>query len=379
MYVGGVNGFNMFRPEGIHVNASIPQVEFTSVSIFNREIAPSGARLELSYNENFLSFEFAALNFEEPRKNQYAYLLEGLDHNWVNAGTRRYVSYANLAPGEYVFHVKGSNNDGVWSEQGAMLSFGINPPPWNTWWAFAFYGLLVVAGGVGWRRYEISKIRRKEREEAAVREAELRAELEKQRTRMQIARDLHDEVGSTLSSITFLAQAMKESQRPEADGGNKFLSLIAESSTHAKEAMSDIVWSINPTNDSWDTIASKLRRYASELFESKGMAHNIEMPLVPVPVNINPEKRRHFWLLFKEIVTNAAKHSRCTEVHIRLVFQDGRVFLSVADDGVGFESERPSDGHGLRNIAARAKLLDATIALKTSPGQGTSWEIAFPA
>jgi ligand-binding sensor domain-containing protein/signal transduction histidine kinase len=377
-YVGGVNGFNMFKPEEIVGNGNIPQVVLTSVRVLDREITHQSRSFELSYDENLLAFEFAALDFVEPQKNAYSYKLDGLEHDWVNAGTRRYVSYANLSPGSYVFHVRGSNNDGVWNNDGVSLAFAINPPPWKTWWAFSLYTLVLVAAGVGWRQYEINKIRRKDREEAALREAELRTEIEKQKTRMQIARDLHDEVGSTLSSITFFAQAMSESQRSGTNGGNRFLTLIAESSSHAKEAMSDIIWSINPTNDSWENITSKLRRYASELFESKGIAHSIEMPPMDLSVNIDPERRRHFWLLFKEIITNVAKHSHCTEVQVRVTVREEHVSLTVSDNGTGFDSSNPPAGHGLKNIEARARLLAATVGLKTSPGEGTRWEIAFP-
>jgi len=376
-YVGGVNGFNMFRPEEIKSNTNVPPIVLTGVKAFDRAIPATMSSLELSYADNFLSFEFAALDFAEPRKNLYSYKLEGLEQDWVMAGTRRYVSYANISPGVYVFRVRGSNNDGMWNSDGASITFSITPPPWKTWWAFSLYGLVLVGAGVRWRRYEINKIRRKDREEAALREAELRTEIEKQETRMQIARDLHDEVGSSLSSITFFAQAMSESQRSGTNGGNRFLSLIAESSSHAKEAMSDIIWSINPNNDSWDIIKSKLRRYASELFESKGIAHSIEMPPTDLSMNIDPERRRHFWLLFKEIITNIAKHSHCTEVQIRLTVLEGHVSLTVVDNGTGFDSSLPSPGHGLKNIDARAKLLAATVALKASPGTGTRWKITF--
>jgi len=384
MYVGGVNGFNMFRPEEIKSNGNIPQVVLTSVRVFDREITHQSRSPELSYDENFLAFEFAALDFVEPRKNEYAYILEGLEHAWVHARTRRYVSYANLPQGDYVFRIKGSNNDGIWNEQGTTLGFTISPPPWKTWWAYTSYVLILVLGGLGWRQYEINAIRRREREQAAIREAQLKAEmaeqqkeLEKQQTRMQIARDLHDDIGGTLSSITFFAQALSESQPSGTNGGNKFLSLIAESSAHAKEAMSDIIWSINPLNDSWDNIASKFRRYASELFESKGIAHSIEMPERDLSVNFDPERRRQFWLLFKEIVTNAAKHSRCTEVQVRLTVREGQIKLTVSDNGSGFDSVNPPPGHGLKNIEARVQLLAAKVGLKTTPGEGTRWEITF--
>jgi ligand-binding sensor domain-containing protein/signal transduction histidine kinase len=375
-HVGGTNGFNMFRPGEIITNSHIPPMAITSMRVLDREVNVLANPFSFSYDEDYFAFEFAALDFSEPRKNRYAYMLEGLESDWVETGTRRFVSYANLAPGDYIFTVKGSNNDGVWNEEGTSIAFTIAPPPWQTWWAYSIYGILIVMSVIGFRRYEITKIRNRERQEAALREAELRAELEKQKTRVQIARDLHDEVGSTLSSISFFAQAMGK-KGEEKEGTNKFLSLISESSAHAREAMSDIIWSIDPANDSWSTVASKLQRYASELFESKGIAHSIEMPASELAVNIDPQRRRHFWLLFKEIVTNVAKHSQCSEVRIRLDVQNGSVVLTIADNGIGFDSNIAKDGHGLKNIRSRAELLGASAELKTSPGNGTSWKITF--
>ncbi|MBX2992042.1 MAG: hypothetical protein KF749_12870 [Bacteroidetes bacterium] len=374
-YVGGVNGLNIFRPEHIAVNTHVPPVVLTSVRVLDNERNILHPSLALSYDEDFLAFEFAALDFVEPGKNRYAYRLEGLERDWVESGTRRYVSYANLSPGDYVFRVKGSNNDGVWNEEGTSFAFTIAPPPWQTWWAYCLYGIVLALSGVGFRRYEINKIKARERHEAAMREAELRAELEKQKTRVQIARDLHDEVGSTLSSISFFAQAMEQGEEKENAG--KFLSLISESSAHAREAMSDIIWSIDPANDSWNTVISKLQRHASELFESKGIAHNIEMPSSEIEVVIDPQRRRHFWLLFKEIVTNAVKHSQCSEARIRLEVKGGRVSLSISDNGVGFDASSAKDGHGLKNIRSRGEVLGAVMNLTTSPGTGTDWRISF--
>ena len=117
----------MFRPEEIGSNANVPPIALTGIRVFDRVIPASISSLQLSHTDNFLSFEFAALDFAEPRKNLYSYRLEGLENNWVMAGTRRYMSYANLSSGKYVFRVKGSNNDGVWNEQGVSIAFTIAP------------------------------------------------------------------------------------------------------------------------------------------------------------------------------------------------------------------------------------------------------------
>jgi len=374
-YVGGVNGFNSFRPEEIAENTHPPPLALTSVRVLDRNINPLASSIQLSYADNYISFEYASLDFSDPGKNRCSYRLVGLEEDWIQAGRRRSVSYANLDPGEYVFHVRGSNNDGVWNEEGISFLFLITPPPWKTWWAYSSYVLLLILTSIAWRGYEINKIRRNEREQAALREAELRAELDKQQTRIQIARDLHDDVGSTLSSISFFAQAIST----KASDGDKFLSLISESSSLAKEAMSDIIWSIDPVNDNWENIIAKFQRYASDLLDSKGINHHIEMPPPDHLVLIDPQRRRNFWLVFKEVITNAAKHSQCSEIRIRFNYEGSLICLMVEDNGKGFDHEAPSQGNGLNNIRARLQSLDATVDLKTSQGKGTRWDIRFKA
>jgi len=157
MYFGGQNGLNIFRPGAIQDNPTPPPVVLTNFSVFNQPVAAdlSGATpIQLSYNQNFIAFEFTALDFHAPSKNRYAYKLEGFDQDWIEAGTRRYASYTNLPGGDYVFRVIATNNDGVWNETGAAVPLHIVPPIWETWW-FRTGGLLgLVAAlvvGVRWR------------------------------------------------------------------------------------------------------------------------------------------------------------------------------------------------------------------------------------
>ena len=132
-----------FNPDNISNNNFIPPIVITSFKKFEKPY-PFGKTIKLNYTENFLSFEFAALSFVNPEKNQYAYKMEGIDKDWVYSGTRRYASYPNLDPGEYIFRVKGSNNDGVWNEEGTSIAIIISPPWWKTWWAYSAYALLFV-------------------------------------------------------------------------------------------------------------------------------------------------------------------------------------------------------------------------------------------
>jgi PAS domain S-box-containing protein len=199
MYVGGINGFNLFDPDDIQPNPIPPRVVLTLFEVYNEPLAVdlSGRQpIKLSYQQDFISFEFAAFDFQAPQKNQYAYILEGFDESWVQAGYRRYASYTNLPGGEYVFRVKAANSDGVWNDTGVEVPVIITPPIWQTWW---FNGSLivllaaVVAGGFRWRLNSVREQNIRLETEVAERTAELREankllenEME-QRTRAEVA------------------------------------------------------------------------------------------------------------------------------------------------------------------------------------------------
>lgn len=157
MYIGGVNGFNLFHPEKIQPNPVVPQVAITRFDVFNepQKVDLTGRTpLELTHEQDVISFEFSAFDFQAPHKNQYAYKLEGFDEDWIQAGNRRYVTYTNLPGGEYIFRVKASNSDGVWNEQGTSLPIIITPPFWQTWWfngSLIFVLVALIAGGFRWR------------------------------------------------------------------------------------------------------------------------------------------------------------------------------------------------------------------------------------
>ena len=161
MYFGGVQGFNTFDPQNVQDNPVAPPVVITAFKKFNqteRKDLLGGEKIRLSYQDNFVSFEFAALDYSAPEKNQYAYKLEGFDKDWVYAGTRRYVSYTNLRGGTYTFRVIGSNQDGVWNETGATVEIVVVPPIWERWWFLGTLGLLVVGSAVGGYHLRVMRI-----------------------------------------------------------------------------------------------------------------------------------------------------------------------------------------------------------------------------
>ncbi|MFO7682916.1 MAG: two-component regulator propeller domain-containing protein [Chloroflexota bacterium] len=160
MYFGGINGFNFFHPAAIRANPYVPPVVVTNFLLFNKEVGigeesplaeapPVAQTIELDYQQDFLTFEYAALHFSAPQENQYAYLLEGFDEEWNQVGTRRFANYPGLPPGDYTFRVHAANSDGVWNEQGTAVRVIMTPPFWQTWWFMALAVGVVVGGVVG--------------------------------------------------------------------------------------------------------------------------------------------------------------------------------------------------------------------------------------
>lgn len=153
IFFGGNDGFVSFYPQQFKTNSYIPPVFITKISVNHRPLDNAGTitgkELRLAHNHSSITIEFSALNFVYPHQNQYSYKLEGFDKEWNEVGDRRVAYYANIPPGDYTFRVKGSNNDGVWNEQGATLTICISRPPWNTWWAWMLY-IAVIATGIAW-------------------------------------------------------------------------------------------------------------------------------------------------------------------------------------------------------------------------------------
>ncbi len=150
MYFGGIHGFNAFKPEQFRDNSYLPPIVATSFKIFGQEVDLGRSssyleEIELGYQDNYFSFEFAALSFTRPDNNQYAYMLEGFDDSWIESGTRRYANYTNVPAGDYTFRIRGSNNDGVWNQEGTSIAIAVRPPPWKTWWAYTLYSLALVS------------------------------------------------------------------------------------------------------------------------------------------------------------------------------------------------------------------------------------------
>ena len=192
-----------------------------------------------------------------------------------------------------------------------------------------------------------------------------------QRERRQLARDLHDEMGSALSSINTLSKvAMVE----EDSVSRKYLQNIGDQSEKMMENMGDMVWSINPRNDSIEKIIARMREFATEILDAKDIEYLFKEELPP-NLAIGSDKRKNLFMIFKEAVNNAAKYSHATRMEIGLVADNGSLVLTVKDNGKGFEEQEDFSGNGLRNMRERAGESGGSLSIRSAPGKGTEIQL----
>jgi signal transduction histidine kinase len=292
MFFGGINGVNYFYPDSIIENTHIPPVVINSIRITGEQFYGEVEELHLTYDQNIIAFEFAALDFTNPSDNHYEYMLEGLETEWQRSNARyRIANYTNLSPGTYYFKVKGSNNDEIWNTEAAIIKISISPPYWKTWW---FISLAILSAAL--TIYFISTVR-------------IRNLLTIEKLKTKLAADLHDNIGAGLTEISILSElaANDLSNLPVQYSGK--LNNISETARQLVDSMSDIVWVVNPKRDSLHDLILRLKDAYSDLLSGMGISlktSNIEMI---EDIKLPMEYKQNLFMILKEGLNNCIKHS----------------------------------------------------------------------
>ncbi len=364
---GGVNGLTYFRPEDITLNPTVPNIVVTSVKINNsaqhpllRINAPFINALDLRHDENNISFEFAALDYTNPSLNRYRYKMVGVSENWLELGALRSINFSNLSPGSYQLILNGSNSDGVWSTKTHSILIHIQPPWWKTWWFLTLIGIAMLFITWGAVRYRINKIK------------------ELQNVRDRIARDLHDEIGSTLSSISIYNEIVKEKIATSTPEALPIAQRIAVGTQRVMESMSDIVWAINSRNDSFENLISRMRSTSQEMNENTNFDISFHAEDQLNMINLGMEERKNIYLIFKESINNSIKYSGAKHICIDLSLVKNEVILKMTDDGKGFDESKIKPGNGLVNMRKRAEIINAKLEIKSIIDSGTQVILTFP-
>ncbi len=350
LFFSGIPGTIGFFPEQIKDNPIIPPIKLIDFKIFNESIKLDTSILfkksiTLSHDQNAFSFEFAALNYSNPGKNQYAYKMEGFNDNWIYSGNEHTASFTNLDPGKYIFRVKGSNNQGVWNEEGATLSIIILPPWWATWWFRTLMILTLIGIGYSIYRYRINKV------------------LEMERLRVQIASDLHDDIGSALTKIAIHSEIIQTTS--EKEKVSRSSQKIGSMSREIITTLSDVVWSIDSRNDTVGYLIDRMRDFLETVFPAGSIHIDFQTKGLHFDQKIDQALRQNIYLIFKEAVNNAAKHSRADEIHISMINGDGKFKMEIADNGAGINEDRKQKGHhGIENMELRAKRINGELIIQ---------------
>ena len=306
--------------------------------------------IELAHSQNTLTFEYVGISLRNEKGVRYRYRMLGIDTTWSQPNNQRRVTFATVDPGSYTFQVEAISGDGIPSIQPASASFIIIPPFWQRWW---FVSLAVAAvSSILWTlyRYRIKKI------------------VEMERLRVRIAGDLHDDVGTNLSSIQVASQIM-ERQASLSEQDRTQLREIGAIATSTQEMMRDIVWMLNPKNDTLDDFLLKMKEVAARLLQ--GMRYTFVAPDGRLLDKVSIEFKRNIFLIFKEALNNIVRHAAATEAVIRVEQEDGIFSLEIKDNGKGFELEKFTAGNGLSNMRRRAAQIGGSIEITSKPGEGT--------
>jgi signal transduction histidine kinase len=359
-------------------------VVITDIMVFNEphSFDPlDNTPVRLNYSQNFISFDFAALDFHAPDRNSYAYQLEGFDREWVNAGTRHSTSYTNLPGGDYTFRVRAANSDGIWNDTGVALHLQITPPVWQRW-QFRVGLMIGVAGlvvaGYQWRLRSVRRTARMLEQRITERTRELNEanELLREKAtqdavtaeRTRLARDLHDAVTQTLFSATLIADVLPDLWKGNRAEGKRRLEELRQLTRGALAEMRTLLVELRPNALVEIPLPALLRQLAEALI---GRAR--------VDIQFNSEGERRLpgevqvalYRVAQEALNNVIRHSQATQAVVSLRLGP-TVHLTVSDNGVGFDPAAITADHlGLKIMSERAEAIGATLSVLSKPGGGT--------
>jgi signal transduction histidine kinase/ligand-binding sensor domain-containing protein len=370
-----VKGVAVVDPENLPFNPHAPAVIIEEAEIDGDSVAldPAPAVFRVPPNRAQVEFRYTGLSYSAPEKVRFRYKLEALDKDWQDAGSRRSVFYSHLPPGDYRFHVIAANNDGVWNNVGSTLAVRVIPAFWQTWWFLAACVLMVGGVIAGFVRYvEVRKLQQRmqllEQQHAVERE------------RARIAKDIHDDLGASLTQITLLSElARTDLNRPaEAESHIRQISGTARELTRA---MDEIVWAVNPQNDTLEDLLTYTVKFAQEHLGLARIRCRLDVPAHLPPMHLSAEIRHNLFLAIKEAINNVVKHSKATEAWLRLRSSEKSFVFEIEDNGCGIPASvqagrmddltTPGSHNGLRNMQRRLSEIGGSFEILPRPEGGS--------
>lgn len=415
LFFGGGSGYFIFSPEQLKENTKPPLIVINELRLADAltknskknplKIPLSEAKeIRLKHNQNSFSLSFAGIHYSKPEENQHLFILEGLDNTWRKAGEEKTAYYYNVLPGRYTFRVKAASSDGLWAEKSIVVF--IAPPWYSTWWAYTIYVLvfsIALWSFVKWRERALKKEKVLLEEKVAIRTHELQDEKEKvedtlselkttqtqlihsEKTasisklqqamlneRLRISRELHDDIGSTLSGIVLYSHLAENQVHALQPGeAEKSLVTIQQSANEMVNRLNDIVWAVNPEHNSLKKLMQKLEEYAMEIAVVKNIKVEMNTPESLTQLQLPVESLHNIYLFGKEAINNAVKYSHASLLELSVQHFDHVIEFTIMDNGKGFDMATVKKGNGLMNMQKRADEAAAILSIQSVSQQGT--------
>lgn len=381
-YFGTISGLTSFYPDSLIENKFVPKIVVTDFKIFDKSpdyfnCFSDGDQIQLTYKDNYFSFEFASLDFTEPENNQYSYMLQGFDKDWIYSGTRRYAAYTHLDAGHYLFSLRASNNNGIWNQKGITIGITITPPFWKTWW-FRTLLLISILSIVTY----ISKIKI----DQLKRQTTLQQKFSKQLIEFQeaekkrIASELHDGIGQNLLIITNRAQIGLMGDNPQKM--KQQLMSIDETAAESINEIRNIAHHLHPNLLDQIGLTQTLRSMIQKIEGSVPVTFSASID--EIDNLFQPENELNIYRIIQESINNITKHAKASRGMITIEKMEKSVKIIIQDDGKGIDEKKiksyltSSEGFGLRNMKERVKYLNGTLSINSIPNKGTTIIIIIP-
>ena len=356
VFVGFDNAFQWFISDSIFNVKKIVTTLITDIRISNDSESLAGkSPLYFSHKQNSFSVSYTGINYNDAEANTYAYrFFENTPDSFIQVGAQKTISFANVRPGRYTFQVKAILSDGTESEVSDVL-INIAKPFYQTIWFYIFCSVCILSVTYLIYRYRIRQL------------------LKVQQMRNRIAADLHDDIGSTLSSISIMSELAKD----KSPHTMPLLDAIGESAFLIQENMSDLVWAVNPKNDHFENILSRMNQFALRILEAKSVEFHFEYDETVFTDRLSMDQRKKIYMFFKEAINNAAKYSGASLVTATISNKKNFIVLTIQDNGCGFDVNKVNTGNGLANFKRRAEELGGKALIFSERNEGTKIQLSF--
>lgn len=335
---GAENQFVIFNPEHVQINDPAPTLVISGFKLMNQPLLVDSLknlkRVDLPPKNNSIAIEFSGLNYNGTFTTEYK--LEGLDKDWIKSDQLNQAIYSYLPPGHYTFLAKTRDAEGHPSDHILRLEITVKPPFWRTWW-FLGLAVFVVVGLLFWLdRLRTQKIRATES------------------IRTRIATSLTEDMTNSLSSINISSELAKTKVDADKERTKEYISQISETSNRMIQAMYDMVWSIDPKNDTMLDTIERMKSFATEAEHLFDIDIIFDIDAAAADLDLDMANRYEMLSIFKEAIANVSKHSSARHVQVSLRLKNSRFFMLIEDDGKGFDVNKASLGRGINDMRRRA-------------------------